>query len=318
MPRRSKPKTNPEELRKALVELLTNFSDELKKNDLRPKVVALIPAFHTLRDLGSSLIPKSEAPSARDRIIEYLKQYPQTVIDGDELMVVSGINEWARRVRELRVQFGWWIYSGVTFKQMTQNPDDIASFEGLGIDPTRIRPDQYVLMSTEQDRDAALRWNLLNDIRKEKIAVKDKIIKYFRSNVGVQVTGEELSYLAKGRTEWARRVRELRTEDGWPIVTKNAGRDDLPVGVYVLEEDRQAYEHDRKIPDDIRVAVLTRDNFSCVECGWNRTMLSREDPRKMLELHHIKHHKDGGENTEENLKTLCNVCHDKKHRKTPQ
>ena len=230
-------------------------------------------------------------------------------------MIVSGISAWARRVRELRVQFGWWIYSGVTFKQMAQNPDDAESFEKIGIDPAKIKPDQYVLMSTVQDRDAALRWNLLNDIRKEKIAVKDKIIKYFRNNVGVQVTGEELSYLAKGRTEWARRVRELRTEEGWPIVTKNAGRGDLPVGVYVLEEDRQAYEHDRKIPDDIRVAVLTRDHFSCVECGWNRAMLSREDPRHMLELHHKKHHKDGGENTAENLETLCNVCHDKKHRK---
>lgn len=315
MPRRSKPKDNPEELRKALVQLLTDFADELEKDDLRSKVIALIPAFNTLRDLGSSLIPRSEAPSARDRIIEYLKQYPYAVIDGSELMVVSGINEWARRVRELRVQFGWWIYSGVTFKQMAQNPDDAESFEKIGIDPAKIKPDQYVLMSTVQDRDAALRWNLLNDIRKEKIAVKDKIIKYFRNNVGVQVTGEELSYLAKGRTEWARRVRELRTEEGWPIVTKNAGRDDLPVGVYVLEEDRQAYEHDRKIPDDIRVAVLTRDHFSCVECGWNRAMLSRKDPRHMLELHHKKHHKDGGENTEENLETLCNVCHDKKHRK---
>jgi hypothetical protein len=315
MPRHSKPKDNPEELRKALVQLLTDFADELEKDDLRSKVIALIPAFNTLRDLGSSLIPRSEAPSARDRIIEYLKQYPYAVIDGSELMIVSGISEWARRVRELRVQFGWWIYSGVTFKQMAQNPDDAESFEKIGIDPAKIKPDQYVLMSTVQDRDAALRWNLLNDIRKEKIAVKDKIIKYFRNNVGVQVTGEELSYLAKGRTEWARRVRELRTEEGWPIVTKNAGRGDLPVGVYVLEEDRQAYEHDRKIPDDIRVAVLTRDHFSCVECGWNRAMLSREDPRHMLELHHKKHHKDGGENTEENLETLCNVCHDKKHRK---
>lgn len=315
MARRSKPKDDPEALRKSLVDLLTNFSKELKKSDLRQKVVALIPAFHTLRDLGSSLIPKSETLSARDRIIEYLKQYPQIVIDGEELMVVSGISEWARRVRELRVQFGWWIYSGVTFKQMAQNPDDAASFKVLGIDPAKIRPDQYVLMRVEQDRDAAIRWNLLNEIRKEKIAVKDKIIKYLRKSVGVQVTGEELSYLANGRTEWARRVRELRTEDGWPIVTKNTGREDLPVGVYVLEEDRQAYEHDRKIPDDVRVAVLTRDKFTCVECGWDRTKLSRDDPRTMLELHHKKHHKDGGENTEENLITLCNVCHDKKHRK---
>ncbi len=313
MPRRSK-QNDPEILQKKLIDLLTHFSDELKKEDLRPKVVALVPAFHTLRDLGSSLIPKEIAPSARDRILAYLRQYPYTIIDGEELMVVSGISEWARRTRELRVQFGWWIYTGVTFKQMAQNQEDKDAFLAMGIDPEKVKPDQYVLMNAEQDRDAALRWNIINEIRKKKIAVKDKIIEYLRKNVGKQVTGEELSYLAGNAKEWARRVRELRTEEGWPISTKNTGREDLPVGVYVLEEDRQAYEHDRAIPDPVRVDVLTRDHFSCVECGWNRAMLSPDDPRKMLELHHVKHHKHGGENTADNLITLCNVCHDEKHR----
>lgn len=176
MPRRAQPRNVPEELRQSLVDLLTNFAEELKKDDLRQKVVTLVPAFHTLRDLGSSLIPKSEAASARDRIIAYLKQYPGIVIDGDELMVVSGINEWARRVRELRVQFGWWIYSGMTFKQMAQNPDDAKAFKAMGIDPSCIKPDQYVLMRTTQDLEAAYRWNVLNEIRKKKTAVKEKII----------------------------------------------------------------------------------------------------------------------------------------------
>ena len=63
----------------------------------------LIPAFHKLRDLGGSLISKAEAASARDRIIEYFRRYPKTVIDGDELMVVAGIDAWSRRIRELRV-----------------------------------------------------------------------------------------------------------------------------------------------------------------------------------------------------------------------
>ena len=317
MPRRSQP-NNPEILQQELIRLLTNFSEEAKKDDLRAKVIALVPAFHTLRDLGSSLLPKDVAPTARDRILAYFRQYPLTVIDGDELMVVSGINEWARRVRELRVQFGWWIYSGVTFKEMAQEADDAASFSTMGVDPAKIKPDQYVLMSTQQDRDAALRWNILNEIRRKKIAVKEKLIEYFKKNIGKQVTGEELRYLAKDAKEWARRVRELRTEDGWPIATKNSGRTDLSVGVYVLEENRQAYEHDRRIPDAIRVAVLTRDDFACVNCHWNRTMLSPDDPRKMLELHHKKPHKDGGENTLENLETLCNVCHDDKHRHEKQ
>lgn len=106
MLRRSRPDDEPEVIRSSLVELLTNFAEELRKSDLRAKVIALIPAFHKLHDLGCSLIPKDEASSARERVIAYFRRYPRTVINGDELMVVSGIAEWARRVRELRVQFG--------------------------------------------------------------------------------------------------------------------------------------------------------------------------------------------------------------------
>lgn len=319
--RRSRPTDEPEHIRQSLIDLLTNFAAELKNSDLRAKVRALVPAFHQLRDLGCSLIPMGESSSARDRILAYLERYPRMLVDGDELMVVSGIGEWARRVRELRVQFGWMIYSGVTFRDIAEaaveahDTDETAAIEAaLGVHPSKIKPDQYVLMREEQDREAAYRWNVLNEIRRKAASVTDKIIEYFRRNVGAQITGEELKYLAKDKKEWARRVRELRTEQGWPIVTKNSGRDDLAVGVYVLEEDRQAYEHDRKIPDAVRVAVLQRDGFKCVRCGWNRSMLLPEDPRKMLELHHIRYHKDQGDNVADNLLTLCNVHHDEEHR----
>lgn len=319
--RRSRPEKEPEAIRKSLVDLLTNFAAELKKSNLRAKVIALVPAFHKLRDLGSSLIQANGVSSARGRVIAYFKRYPRTVINGDELMVVSGIAEWARRVRELRVQFGWVIYSGVTFRDMAedataaQDTSETTDLEeALGINPAKIKPDQYVLMREDQDRHAAYRWNVLNEVRRRKASVTDKIIEYFRRNVGEEITGEELKYLAKDKKEWARRVRELRTEQGWPIVTKNSGRRDLAIGVYVLEEDRQTYEHDRRIPDPVRVAVLERDGFKCVRCGWNRSMLSPDDPRKMLELHHIRQHKDKGKNTADNLITLCNVHHDEEHR----
>ncbi len=266
--------------------------------------------------------PRSGCRLRPRRIIAYFKMHPATIIDGEELMVVSGIAEWARRVRELRVQFGWSIYSGVTFHdilseaQATDGQGDSTNFGGLlGVHPSRIRPDQYVLMSVEQDRHAAHRWNVLNEVRRKKLSVSDKIIEYFRRNVGEKITGEELKYLAADKKEWARRVRELRTEHGWPIVTRNSGRDDLDVGVYVLEEDRQTYEHDRSIPDIVRVAVLQRDGFKCVECGWSRADLRSEDPRKMLELHHVFHHKDRGANSADNLATLCNVHHDEIHRR---
>ncbi|WP_426041690.1 HNH endonuclease [Brevundimonas sp. TWP2-3-4b1] len=297
-----------------LKELLDTFAERLAEADLRDQVRSLIPVFHELRSLGCGLLPESSG-SARERIIAYLRRYPMTLIEGDELLVISGIGEWARRVRELRVQYGWWIYTGVTLRELAEeNPEAAADLvERLGVPIARVRPDHYLLISTEQDRDAAHRWNLLNGIRKQSMGVRAKILAYLRANVGTPVTLEELRYLAGDRSEWARRVRELRTEDGWPIFTRMQGRSDLPVGSYVLDEDKQAPEHDRQIPDDVRVEVLERDGFACRQCGWTREQLRPEDPRKFLELHHLEHHKDGGANTAGNLVTLCNVHHDQVH-----
>lgn len=319
MARRSKPHNDPESLRTQLIDLLGHFGDELKSADLRTKVCTLVPAFHQLRDLGASLIPAEDnASSAMDRIIAYLRRYPRQVVSGEELMVVAGIGEWARRLRQLRVESGWHILSGVYFAEIAEDePEAIKSFmDVLGVDPLTIKADQYVLMSEVQDRAVADRWQALNEIRKSKLSVRDKLLEYLRRNVGREITGDELKYLAGDATEWARRTRELRTEFGWPVKTKNSGRPDLPVGVYVLEDDRQAPQHDRAIPDPVRVAVLKRDKFCCTNCGWHREMLHPDDPRKMLELHHVKQHKDKGENTVENLITLCNVCHDDVHRES--
>ena len=48
---------NPEEIRIKLQKLLTYFEQELKSDSLRNKVLALVPCFNQLRDLGKSLIP---------------------------------------------------------------------------------------------------------------------------------------------------------------------------------------------------------------------------------------------------------------------
>lgn len=309
MARRSK-QLEPESLCRELVDLLTNFERELQQGNLRSKVLSLVPAHNLLRDLGSSLIAKEYASSARERIIHYLQKYPRTVINGNELMVVAGIGEWARRVRELRVQFGWSIVNGVTAKEM----DKEGEFPLENVDVSRMGPDDYVLLDENFDREAAFRWNKANEIRRKKSGVRDKILEYMRFNVGKQITGEELRYVANNKSEWARRVRELRTEYGWPVVTKTAGMPDLPVGVYVLAEDRQAPEHDRVIADQVRRAVLQRDDYKCQDCGWHHEKWNPSDPRH-LEAHHKKQHVEGGANTEENLITLCNICHDKIHRK---
>ena len=300
---------NVEKYRLQLVELLENFEEHLKSSELRTQVLELIPATKLLQNLGCSLIQGPDTGSARERILSYMKKYVGVVLFGEELMIVAGISEYARRIRELRVQFGWKILTGVTLKNM--EPEEIQ--ELLGLEQPSLKPDQYILLSDKEDTQAAHRWNVANDIRKNKeLSVRNKILGYFRKFVGTEISGEELRYVADNKTEWARRTRELRTEFGWPVMTRFTGRPDLSVGVYVLEEDRQAPEHDRKIPDSVRRTVLGRDSYTCRDCGWTHARWNRSDPRH-LEAHHIRQHVEGGLNTEGNLTTLCNICHDKRH-----
>ena len=190
MARRSK-KSVPETLRKQLLALITDFEFKLKDDSLREQVLALIPANHLLRDLGSSLMNDENCNSARDRILAYLLKYPGVVIHGDELMVVAGISEYARRIRELRVQFGWSVLSGTTLKEMIEQGE--VTLEELHASAINIlKTDVYALMAAEQDREAALRWNEANVLRRSKISTKEKILSYLRKNVGRPVTGEEL------------------------------------------------------------------------------------------------------------------------------
>lgn len=316
MAKRSPQSEDPKVLLNEFRSLLKDFDKFLvAETDVRKRVQKFVPLSGHLRHVGLSLLPCDDR-AARDRILRYLLLYPHQVVEGDELAVVGGISEWARRLRELRVQFGWEVASGVTIRQIAESePEALPDLQKLlSYDPLKLKPSQYILLSTSEDRDAAHRWNLLNSIRKEKLSVKDKLLEFFKANVGHEVTGEELRYLAKDASEWARRTRELRTEDGWAVVTRNTGKPELKVGVYMLEHDRQAAPHDRKIPDDVRVSVLVRDKFSCTNCGWSKEQNRPEDPRNFLELHHMVQHVKGGKNTAENLTTLCNVCHDKVHR----
>ena len=307
MAKKHTPKT-PDEHLSALLELLNHFKEYIHTDKLRDKVLGLIPAHTLLRGIGTSLMGENKS-SARERILLYLQKYQGVVIDGNELMIVAGISEYARRIRELRVQYGWKILSGRTVNELREQNE-----EGSTTALPQMKPSEYVLVDPNQDRDSAHRWNIANSIRKQSGSVRDKILLFFRKNVSKEVSGEELRYVAGDKTEWARRVRELRTEYGWPIVTQATGRPDLPVGVYVLEEDRQAPEHDRTIRDDVRGAVLRRDHYTCQDCRWNRSLWNRDDPRH-LEVHHVTPHAEGGANSADNLITLCNTCHDARHRR---
>ncbi|NMC21081.1 MAG: HNH endonuclease [Thermogutta sp.] len=267
--------------------------------DLREKVLRLVRLHRSLRKLGLRILDQHgvSARAAIERLRLYFLRYPQTVIDGAELAVVAGISEYARRVRQLRVEHGYLILTG-------------ARLHGEEIS---LRPNQYFLIDTQPDPDAARRWHVANRIRRLQVGARERVLRYLLENVGKPVTTEELAYAARGAKEYARRVRELRTEEGFPIATCLTGRPDLKPGQYVLlSADRVAQEHDRHIPESEQRKVYARDGNACRICGWRIQQWREQDPR-ILELYHLTPHARGGENAAENLVVLCSRCHDEVH-----
>ncbi|WP_205427243.1 HNH endonuclease [Clostridium botulinum] len=57
----------------------------------------------------------------------------------------------------------------------------------------------------------------------------------------------------------------------------------------------------------IRLKILERDDYKCVECGSSH----------WLNVHHIKERNQGGDDSDENLVTLCYECHMEKHKTEP-
>jgi hypothetical protein len=292
---------NIESLRASVEDQLRQFGADYNSLDLRKKVLRLADLLISTRKLNVSVVRDAgcNAVGARDRLRIYLTQYVGIVIDGVELEVVSGISEYARRIRELRVQDGYKIITGAVRD----------SLEHLDL-----RPNQYLLTRAEPDLTAAHRWHVANRIRRTKgTSAKDRLLEYFKVNVGIIVTSDELAYVAGSAKEFGRRTRELRTEEGYLVATRFTGRPDLSSGEYVLESvERIAEAHDRHISKETQEAVYERDKNQCQLCGWDRSLWSREDPR-FLELHHLIMHQKRGANIEANLRVLCNVCHDDVH-----
>jgi hypothetical protein len=88
---------------------------------------------------------------------------------------------------------------------------------------------------------------------------KERIRRFLRSRVGKVVTSIEIRDAAgTSVSEWARRVRELREQEGWKIVTHNDVTY-LKPGQYVLTEEppEQTIKFERGISAKLRAKFLT-------------------------------------------------------------
>lgn len=141
-------------------------------------------------------------------------------------------------------------------------------------------------------------------------SAKDRLRVFFRENVGRVVTAKELQAIAS-ISEWARRVRELRDEEGWPIETHNDSLE-LKPGEYRLTAEPPG-KHDadfqRGISQKLRAEVLDRDGFTCQMCGKAAGEIDDDTGRNVrLHLGHIVDKSLGGRDELSNLRTLCSTC----------
>jgi hypothetical protein len=150
------------------------------------------------------------------------------------------------------------------------------------------------------------RWRKLH-----KPEAKERIRRFLLANIGHVVTSIQVRDVAGiGVSEWARRVRELREDENWPILAHNDNAD-LKPGQYLLKEpppEKFAVKFSRSISAKLRTEVLDRNDFFCQMCGATPGEIDPDTGRKVrLHLGHIKDKSLGGKEELMNLRALCST-----------
>ena len=134
---------------------------------------------------------------------------------------------------------------------------------------------------------------------------------HFLANLGRIMASDELRQVAGNISEWARRVRELRTEEGYQILTHN-DRSELKPGDYLLENPKPQPAFERAVSKETRAFVLDRNGFTCQQCGAVAGEPHPYDPSRKTRLHigHVIDKSLGGTDDPSNLRALCSICNE--------
>ena len=138
-----------------------------------------------------------------------------------------------------------------------------------------------------------------------------KLRAHFLANLNRVMESTELRQVASGISEWARRIRELRTEEGFLILTHN-DRADLKPGQYLLETAKPQPAFARDISKETRAFVLDRNGFTCQMCGAVAGEPHPYEPSRKTRLHlgHTIDKSMGGSDEASNLRAVCSVCNE--------
>ncbi len=148
-----------------------------------------------------------------------------------------------------------------------------------------------------------------------RIGSKERIRRFLRAHVGQVVTGKQIQkVVGSGVTEWARRIRELRNEEGWKIRTHHDDNG-LKQGEYLLASpppEPGTYKFAKPISSRIRAQVLERNGYTCKMCGAGAGDPDIHNPGRKVRLHigHIIDRIHGGNDEPDNLRALCSTCNE--------
>jgi 5-methylcytosine-specific restriction endonuclease McrA len=144
-----------------------------------------------------------------------------------------------------------------------------------------------------------------------KVSSKQRIREFLLAHLGIVVSSTQIrDSIGTEVSEWARRVRELREDEGWLILTHH-DRADLKPGQYLLVESppEKKVIFRRGISARVRAEVLDRNGFTCQMCGLCPGEIDPDTGRKVrLHLGHIVDKSLGGKDELSNLRALCSTC----------
>lgn len=143
------------------------------------------------------------------------------------------------------------------------------------------------------------------------MGARDLLRDFFLSNLGKVLDSEQLRVASGGISEWARRIRELRNEEGYQILTHN-DRSDLKPGQYLLLTAKPEPAFERGISKETRAIVLDRNGFTCQMCGAGAGEPHPFDTSRKTRLHlgHVIDKSMGGTDDPSNLRAICSVCNE--------
>ena len=146
---------------------------------------------------------------------------------------------------------------------------------------------------------------------KDRKGSRAKLRTYFLKNTKRVLNSAELREASGNASEWARRVRELRTQEGYQILTHN-DRSDLKPGQYLLLNPNPIPAFERGMSKEVRAYVLDRNGFTCQMCGAVAGEPHPSDPGRKTRLHigHIVDKSMGGSGDPANLRALCSICNE--------